>query len=121
MRRRFTPEFKRDSILRATQPGAVVTHVARELGLDQSVLRRWVQQSTMSRGLTEMLSNANGSATTPVSDFRRQAEARFPAEAPVPDQGDSTELSRLKRELEQLRHERDILIRALGHFTKSLG
>jgi transposase-like protein len=95
--------------------------VARELGLDQSVLRRWVQQSTMSRSLPEMLSDTNGSMTSPVSDFRRQAEARLPAEAPAADQGDGTELSRLKRELEQLRHERDILIRALGHFTKSLG
>ena len=46
-RRRFTDEFKRETVRLCSQPGAVVTQVARNLDIDQSVLRRWVQ---MERG-----------------------------------------------------------------------
>ena len=43
-RRAFTDEFKREAVNLAKQPGAMVTHIARDLGIDQSVLRRWVSQ-----------------------------------------------------------------------------
>ncbi len=42
-RRKFTDEFKREAVKLCQQPGAMVTHIARDLGLDQTVLRRWVQ------------------------------------------------------------------------------
>lgn len=42
-RRRFTAEFKCEAVRLCSQPGAVVTQIANNLGVDQSVLRRWVQ------------------------------------------------------------------------------
>ncbi|MBS4046879.1 MAG: transposase [Alphaproteobacteria bacterium] len=44
LRRSFTDEFKREAVKLCKQPGATVTHIARELGIEASVLRRWVTQ-----------------------------------------------------------------------------
>lgn len=41
-RRTFTDEFKREVVKLVKEPGAIVTHIARDLGIEQSVLRRWV-------------------------------------------------------------------------------
>lgn len=43
-RRTFTDEFKREAVKLVKHPGAKVTHIARDLGIEQSVLRRWVSQ-----------------------------------------------------------------------------
>ena len=43
-RRSFTDEFKREAVKLVKQPGSKVTHIARDLGIEQSVLRRWVDQ-----------------------------------------------------------------------------
>ncbi len=43
-RRTFTEEFKREAVKLVKQPGAKVTHIARDLGIEQSALRRWVSQ-----------------------------------------------------------------------------
>ncbi len=36
--RKFTDEFKREAVKLCQQPGAVVAQIARDLGLDQTVL-----------------------------------------------------------------------------------
>lgn len=43
-RRTFTDEFKREAVKLVKQPGAMVTHIAKDLGIEQSVLRRWVSK-----------------------------------------------------------------------------
>ena len=43
-RRTFTDEFKREAVRPVGQPGNTVSQVARDLGLEPSVLRRWVAQ-----------------------------------------------------------------------------
>lgn len=43
-RRSFTDEFKREAVKLVKQPGAKVSQIARDLGIEQSVLRRWVDQ-----------------------------------------------------------------------------
>jgi len=43
-RRSFTDEFKREAVKLVKQPGAMVTHIARDFGIEASVLRRWVNQ-----------------------------------------------------------------------------
>ena len=91
-RRRFTDEFKREAVRLCGQPGAVVTQVAASLGVDQSVLRRWVQ---LDRGGAMELD-----AAKPL-----RAEAL-------------NEVQRLQRELRRVTMERDILKKALGHFAK---
>ena len=91
-RRRFTDEFKREAVKLCKQPGAVVTQVARNLGIDHSVLRRWVQHAR--DGALEM---------NPAKPLRSEA---------------ASELERVQRELRRVTMERDILKRALGYFAK---
>ena len=91
-RRKFTDEFKRGAVKLCHQPGAVVSQIARDLGLDQTVLRRWVQLER--GGVMEM------NSSRPL-----RAEA-------------VTELQRVQRELKRVTMERDILKKALVYFAK---
>jgi transposase len=43
-RRTLTDEFKREAVTLVSQPEAMVTHIASDLSMEQSVLRRWVIQ-----------------------------------------------------------------------------
>ncbi len=74
------------------QPGATVTHIARDLGIQTSALRRWVTQK---RGGMLVL--------RPNRPLRSEA---------------ATEVERLQRELRRVTTERDILKKVLGYFAK---
>jgi transposase len=91
-RRRFTDEFKREAVRLCSQPGAVVTQIANNLGVDQSVLRRWVQ-----------LERGGAMEMNPAKPLRVEA---------------LSEVQRLQRELRRVTMERDILKKALGYFAK---
>ena len=91
-RRRFTDEFKREAVRLCSQPGAVVTQIANNLGVDQSVLRRWVQ-----------LERGGAMEMKPAKPLRAEA---------------LSEVQRLQRELRRVTMERDILKKALGYFAK---
>jgi len=89
-RREFTNEFKLEAVKLAERGERPVTQVARELGLHETVLRRWMQQYGQ---------RANGGGMTP-------------------DERD--ELIRLRREVRRITEERDILKKAVGIFSKEL-
>lgn len=91
-RRRFTDEFKRQAIRLAMRPGAALSTVAAELGLDRSVLRRW--KSDAQNGRTDLESGK-----------------------PLKSAGQA-EIEELRRELAKVKTERDILKKALGYFAK---
>ena len=91
-RRVFPESFKREAVDRVAASGLSVGAVARELGLHETVLRRWM----MSFG-----AQATGAAWRPTT------------QAPAPSPSDlAAEVARLKRENERLRMERDILKKA---------
>ena len=89
-RRKFTREFKEEAVLLVKQSGASVSEIARNLGLNDNVLRRWVKE---------------------------HAEPNTKA---FPGHGNSRdeELSRLKKELLQVKKERDFLREAAAYFAK---
>jgi len=91
-RRQFSAEFKRETVQAAKRPGSSVAQVAKELELSDSVLRRWIRQFGSGRW-----------ETAPGKELKA-----------VPTQ----ELERLKRELNRVRMERDILKKALAYFAK---
>lgn len=91
-RRRFTDEFKREAVRLCSQPGAGVTQIANNRGVDQSVLRRWVQ-----------LERGGAMEMNPAKPPRAEA---------------LSEVQRLQRELRRVTMERDILKKALGYFAK---
>ena len=88
-RRSFTDEFKREAVRLAEQSDSNVSKIAQDLGVDPSVLRRWVTQM-------------RGGTWEPT------------AGKPLKQQ----EIEQLRRELAKVKTERDILKKAVGYFAK---
>lgn len=93
-RRRFTKEFKAEVVKLIMNEGRAVSEVCRELDLHESPVRRWVQQAEIDGG-------------------------RGPAGALTTEE--RQELSALRREVRQLRMEREILKKATVLFAKENG
>src|SRR5712671_1272020 len=89
-RRQFTDEFKREAVALLASSGRPLTQIAGELGIAPSMLRNW-------RGR-----NGGGNAGPAL---RPDTTASAPHSAPDP----AVEISRLRRENDRLRMERDIL------------
>ena len=89
-RREFTNEFKLETVKLAERGDVPVAQVARDLGLHETVLWRWMQRYGK---------RPNGTRLTP---------------------DEHEELIRLRRENKRLTMERDILKKAVGIFTKEL-
>src|ERR1051325_1349303 len=91
-RRVFPERFKREAVDRVASSGLPVGRVAAELGLNETVLRRWVAR-------------LGGEATGP--------SPRPPMQTPGPAAAHrGPGVARLRRENERLRMERDILKKA---------
>ena len=86
-RRSFTPEFKQEAVDLCRRTGKSECQVARELGILQPTLNRWMRQA----------------AVAPLGSNRFLA---------------TEELKVVRRELEQIRMERDILKKAVAFFAK---
>ncbi len=87
-RRRFTDEFKAETVKLIRESGRTVGSVARELDLTETAVRNWV----------------------------KQAEASGSAETLSPDE--QAELRRLRKENQELRMEKEILRKATAFFAK---
>jgi transposase len=95
-RRSFTEDYKRQAAELVVSSGRSITSVAKELGLRDSVLRRWVDK------------------------FRREptaASRRPTTQATLPSADHAAEIARLQRENERLRMERDILKKSIAIFA----
>ena len=89
-RRSYSSEFKREAVELASQPGQTIAGVARDLGIRSNLLGRWKRE----------LSNQG------IKAFGGQGVAR------------DEELMRLRRELAQVKKERDFLKSAAAYFAK---
>jgi transposase len=105
-KRRFFPEeFKREAVAQVETGGRSVAAVAAELGLCDTVLRKWVRQ--------------RGSGNRSAAAVSRAGMPAPPTAAVTPSPADqAAEIARLKRELERTRMERDILKKAVVIFGK---
>lgn len=90
LRRKHSEEFKSEAVRLASRPEVAVITVAQELGIHESVLRRWIKESSAS----------------PV----RQVKADTSELA--------REVVRLRKENARIKMERDIIKKALGYFAK---
>jgi transposase len=90
-RRKFSAEFKAETVRLARTSDKSITTLARELDLTETALRRWVQQAEVDAGR-----GAVGALTT----------------------SEREELGQLRRETKRLRMERDILKKATAFFAK---
>jgi transposase len=90
-RRRFSAEFKAEAVKLVLEEGRSQSAVARELDLPSSVLSNWIQQAKTDAG-----KGKPGALTT----------------------AERQELAQLRREVKQLRMEREILKKAAAFFAK---
>ena len=97
-RRHFSGEFKREAVALLVSSGRPLSQIASELGISPSMLRNW----------------RNGSGGRDAGSARRPIPAAAPHSAPDP----AAELSRLRRENDRLRMERDILKKAVAIFSE---
>jgi transposase len=91
-RKYFAKEFKLEAVRLLEQSGKSGTELSRQLGVRRNQLYKWQ------------------------TELRGKAEHAFPGRGQHPEAVD--ELTRLKRENERLREERDILKKAVAFFAK---
>lgn len=97
-RRQFTDEFKREAVALLVSSGRPLSRIASELGISPSMLRNW----RTGRGGRDAGS----------------ARHTIPASAPHSAADPAAEISRLRRENDRLRMERDILKKAVAIFSE---
>jgi transposase len=90
-RRKFSPQFKAETVKLVRESGKTVGEVARELDLTETALRHWVQQAAIDQG-----KGPEGALTT----------------------AEKEELTKLRRENRTLRVERDLLVKWAAFFAK---
>lgn len=90
-RRQFTDEQKAEAVRIVNQSGKPVSQVAKEMGLTESALRKWVKQAQI-----DCQSDSQGQLTS--------AERK--------------ELNELRRELKRVQRSRDFLKKAATFFAK---
>jgi transposase-like protein len=90
-RRSFTDEFKAEAVAQVLDRGLSVAQVAQDLDLTETALRAWVKRAEASRTRV---------ATGGLSDAERD------------------ELQRLRKEVKQLREDREILKKAATFFAR---
>src|SRR5260370_17231916 len=88
-RRSFTDDYKRQAVDLVASSGRSIGSVAKELGLRDSVLRRWVER--------------RGAGREPTAAARRPT-----TQATLPSADHAAEIARLQQENERLRMERDV-------------
>ncbi len=91
-RRKYSKEFKLEAVRLATQPGTSTAEIADNLGVHRSQINAWQRQ------------------------FEADGYQAFPGNGRL--KPDDEEIRKLRRELKQVRDERDILKRATLFFAK---
>jgi transposase len=89
-RRRYSPEYKQEAVLLVQQSDLPVAEIARNLGINENMLRRWVKQAAES------------------------GKRAFPGHGNPRDE----EIAKLQKELRQVKKERDFLREAATFFAK---
>lgn len=89
-RRKYSPEFKQETVALVTQQGYTVSQAAEVVNINPTQVRRWKR---------ELEQVANGTRL---------------------DEGERAELARLRREIHQLKMEKEILKKASAFFAKEM-
>jgi transposase len=93
-RKSYTAEFKREAVTLLEQPGSSVLKIAKDLGVSSHSLYAWQKAA------------------------KAQGSVAFPGHGKVALTTEQEENRRLKKELELVKQERDILKKAVGFFAR---
>jgi transposase len=91
-RRSYDSEFKREAVKLVLEGGRIASEVAKGLGINENVLYRWIKQ------------------------YREDPENAFPGKGKLKPEDE--EIRRLRRELIDVKEERDILKKVVSIFSK---
>jgi transposase len=91
-RRKYDSAFKREAVKLVLEGGRVASEVAKGLGINENVLYRWIRQ------------------------YREDPENSFPGKGKLKPEDE--ELRLLRRELADVKEERDILKKVVSIFSK---
>jgi len=91
-RREFAVEYKKEIIKLVTEQGKKVTHVAKDIGVSEATVRRWVKE------------------------YGTHGEDAFPGRGKL--RPEDEELRKLKKRMADLEEENAILKKAITIFTK---
>ena len=91
-RKSYSRDFKIEAVRLITDRGYSIAEASRNLGIEYSVLRRWKKQ------------------------FENDSNYAFPGKGKLKPQDE--EMRQLKRKLERVTQERDILKKALAYFAE---
>lgn len=89
-RRQYTREYKQEAVALVQQSKQPISHIANSLGINDNLLRRWIKE------------------------LSETSRAAFPGNGNPRDE----EVARLKRELAEVKRERDFLREAAAYFAK---
>ena len=92
MRKRYSEEYKREAVALVNSSNKSASQIARDLGIEPNMLSRWCRELE---------------ATGPKKSFSGQGKPR------------DEELAALRRELAQVKKERDFLKEAAAFFAKT--
>ena len=92
-RRKFGKEFKIEAVKLVTERGMKVTEVSRDLGISKELVYRWK------------------------NDYEKSGNNSFPGEGKLKPEDE--DLRKLRRELANVKEERDILKKAIAIFSKA--
>jgi transposase len=93
MGKRYDKEFKIEAVQLASEPGNTQSQIERDLGIGQGIISRWKRQ------------------------LKSDGEYAFPGKGHLKPQ--DQENRDLKREVQRLRRERDILKKAVAIFSRA--
>ena len=92
MAKRYDKEFKMEAVQLASEPGNTQAAIERDLGIGQGIISRWKRE------------------------FEKDAEQAFPGKGRLKPRDE--QVRSLRREVERLRRERDILKKAVAIFSE---
>ena len=98
MPKAFPPEFRRDVVAVARKGEASISQVARDFGISESCLQRWLKIADRDDGLTQPVTGDRGGGPG----------------------ADSAELRELRRRNRLLEQENEILRRATAYFARDV-
>ncbi|MFF4779340.1 transposase [Microtetraspora fusca] len=113
-RRRFDPEFRAGAVRIVKETGKPVSHVARDLGINEYTLHNWVQMDRHANG--QAGGNSGGGGTLKESESEELARLRREKAELVKEH--AREKAAWEKERAELEDERDVLKRSVVLWVK---